>query len=54
MNKPVSESFERLIRLRTTRRGSLVDLRVHYEVSRKNGCDTYRIVQVDEPDQIVP
>jgi hypothetical protein len=54
MKKPVSENFERLIRLRAVRRGSPVDLRVHYEVSRENGCDTYRIVQIDEPDRIVP
>lgn len=45
-----SEPTEKLIRLRTTRRESVVDLRVHYEVSRENGCDTYRIIAVDETD----
>lgn len=54
MNKPASESFERLIRLRANRRGSPVDLRVHYEVRRENGCDTYTIMQIDEPDRLVP
>jgi hypothetical protein len=49
MQKPaVSEAREKLIRLRANRRGITVDLRVHYEVSREDGCDTYRIITVDE------
>jgi hypothetical protein len=39
---------EKLVRLRTTRRGIIVDLRVHYEVKRENGRDTYKIIAVDE------
>jgi hypothetical protein len=49
MQRPaVAEAQEKLIRLRANRRGSLVELRVHYEVSREKGCDTYRIITVDE------
>jgi hypothetical protein len=44
----VAEAQEKLIRLRANRRGLLVELRVHYEVSRENGCDTYQIITVDE------
>jgi hypothetical protein len=52
MQKPaVSEACEKLIRLRANRRGTTVDLRVHYEVSRENGCDTYRIITIDEVNQ---
>ena len=39
---------QRLIRLRAARRGTMVDLLVQYEVHRENGCDTYRIIAVDE------
>ena len=46
----VDEPREKLIRLRTSRRGAPVDLCVHYEVSFQNGCDTYRIITVDEVD----
>ena len=52
MNRAATETQkelrEKLIRLRTTRRGCPVDLRVHYEVCRESGCDTYRIIAVDE------
>ena len=41
---------EKLIRLRANRRGCPVDLRIHYEISREDGCDTYRIITVDEVD----
>ena len=39
---------EKLIRVTTVRRGSKVDLRVHYEISREHGCETYRIIQIEE------
>jgi hypothetical protein len=42
------ETHEKLIRLRANRRDTTVDLRVHYEISRENGCDTYRIITIDE------
>ena len=49
MQKPVvQEAREKVIRLRANRRGTTVDLRVHYEVKREEGCDTYRIITVDE------
>ena len=52
MQKPaVTEACEKLIRLRANRRGTPVDLRVHYEVSRENGCDTYRIITIVEVDE---
>ena len=47
----VIEPHEKLIRLRADRRGTIVDLRVHYEVSRQRGCDTYRIITIDEVNQ---
>jgi hypothetical protein len=49
MQKPaVAEPREKLIRVRTNRRGCPVFLRVHYEISRADGCDTYRIITIDE------
>jgi hypothetical protein len=49
MQRPaVNEPCEKLIRLRISRRGCPVDLRVHYEISRENGCDIYRVITVDE------
>ena len=49
MQKPaVTEAQEKLIRLRANRRGARVELRVHYEVRRENGCDTYRVITVEE------
>lgn len=44
----VTLTRERLIRLRAPRGGTLVDLLVQYEAHRENGCDTYRIISVDE------
>jgi len=49
MQKPaVQEAREKLIRLRANRRGITINLRVHYEVKREKGCDTYQIITVDE------
>lgn len=45
---PAPETEERLIRLRASRRIRTVELRVHYEVRRENGCDFYRIITIDE------
>ena len=39
---------ERLIRVRTSRRGSPVELLVQYEITRFNGCDSFRIQRVNE------
>jgi hypothetical protein len=49
MKRPVvAEPLEKLIRLRATRREKAVELLVQYEIRRENGCDTYRIITVDE------
>lgn len=49
MQEPaVNEPRQKLIRLRADRRGVSLDLRVHYEVSQENGCQTYRIITVEE------
>jgi hypothetical protein len=43
-----AEAEEKLIRVCAARRGTIVDLRVHYEINRGNGCDMYRIITIDE------
>ena len=43
-----SSVSERLIRVRTSRRGSPVELLVQYEITRSNGCDSFRIQRVSE------
>jgi hypothetical protein len=43
-----AEKMEKLLRLRATRRGATVELRVHYAVERDSGCDIYRIITVDQ------
>jgi hypothetical protein len=49
MQRPaVAEAQEKLIRLRANRRGLPIELLVHYEMSREKGCETYRIITVDE------
>ncbi|HVW86673.1 MAG TPA: hypothetical protein VHB50_18435 [Bryobacteraceae bacterium] len=48
MKTNAAEKTERLIRVRATRRGKPVELRVHYEKSQANGCNTYRLVNVED------
>jgi hypothetical protein len=43
-----AEATEKLLRLRATRRGAIVELRVHYAVRRENGCDVYKIITIDQ------
>lgn len=43
-----AEAKEKLLRLRATRRGAIVELRVHYAVQRENGCDVYKIITIDQ------
>ncbi|MDP9170676.1 MAG: hypothetical protein M3N54_08675 [Acidobacteriota bacterium] len=50
MNTNICEPHESLVHLRTTRRGSPVELTVQYEVSSSNGCLTYRIITVEDTD----
>ena len=45
------DQAERLIRVPVRRRGVPVELRVHYEVTRTNGCDSFRILNIDEPEK---
>jgi hypothetical protein len=42
------EATEKLLRLRATRRGATIELQVHYAVQRKNGCDVYKIITIDQ------
>jgi hypothetical protein len=44
------DATERLIRVRTTRRGISQELRVHYEILRGSGCDTIRLFSVEDAD----
>jgi hypothetical protein len=41
-----AEATEKLLRLRATRRGAIVELRVHYAIQRQNGCDIYKIITI--------
>lgn len=50
MKRDVPETTERLIRVRTTRRGTLRELRVHYEITRTDGCDTIRLFTIEDAD----
>jgi hypothetical protein len=44
----LSNSMEKLIRVPAGRRGVPVELRVHYEVTRGDACDTYQILSIEE------
>jgi len=50
METAVQETTERLIRVRTTRRGIPVELRVHYEIVRLDGCDSIRVFTVEDAE----
>jgi hypothetical protein len=41
------DSSDKLIRVPVRRRGVPMELRVHYEVTREKGCDSYRILRVE-------
>jgi hypothetical protein len=47
-HEETDEMTEKLLRLRAKRRGTIVDLLVHYAVRREKGCDTYIILNVSE------
>ena len=54
MQEPaVADAHERLLRLRAERRGTPVDLLVHYEVRNELGCKTYRIITVEELTEVL-
>lgn len=46
----LSSPTEKLIRVPVRRNGVPVELRVHYEVTRAQGCDSYRVLSVEEAD----
>jgi hypothetical protein len=48
MKNNALESTERLIRVLTVRRGKPVELRVHYERTSNDGCDTYQLFSVED------
>jgi hypothetical protein len=50
----LTDSCEKLIRVRTRRRGTPVELRVQYEITRVGGCDAYRIVSVEDMGSSTP
>jgi hypothetical protein len=50
MRQEFPETTERLIRVRTTRRGVPKELRVHYEITRDAGCDTIFLFSVEDAD----
>jgi hypothetical protein len=50
MRTDLNESTERLIRVRTTRRGIPVELRVHYEIVREGECDSIRLFSIEEAE----
>ena len=50
MKKDSFDAKERLIRVLATRRGTPVELLVHYEITRVDGCDTYRLFRLEEQE----
>jgi hypothetical protein len=52
MNKELSETYERLIRVMAVRRGRSVELSVHYEKSmeKSTGCETYRLFLIEDAE----
>jgi hypothetical protein len=50
MRKDILETVERLIRVQAVRRGAPVEILVHYEINRVNGCDTYSLFSLEDAD----
>ena len=50
MRTELADATEKLIRVRTTRRGSDIELRVHYEITRAAGCATIQLFAIEEMD----
>ncbi len=50
MKEDSSGASEKLIRVLAVRRGTPVELRVHYEYATIKGCNTYRLIAVEEAD----
>jgi hypothetical protein len=51
MKNDPPDTIERLLRVRVSRRGKPVELRVHYDRGFVNGCDTFRLFSVEELDE---
>jgi hypothetical protein len=50
MRTDTNQSTERLTRVRTTRRGTPIEVRVHYEIIREDGFDRIRIILIEDAD----
>lgn len=50
MKQDTVETIERLIRVRAVRRGKPVELRVHFERTTRNGCETYNVFSVEDTE----
>jgi hypothetical protein len=50
MRKNLPETTEKLIRVRTSRRGVPVELRVHYETKQTGGGVTIQLFSVEDAD----
>ena len=50
MKEDSSGLYEKLIRVIAVRRGTPVELRVHYECATIKGCYTYRLISLEEAD----
>ena len=50
MKKDSSVVSEKLIRVIAVRRGTPVELRVHYECVKIENCNTYRLIALEEVD----
>jgi hypothetical protein len=50
MQQQETETIERLVRVRASRRGKPVELRVHYGRETASGCEVYRIFKVEDTE----
>lgn len=50
MKMASTQSTERLTRVRTTRRGVAVELRVHYEIVHEDGFDSIRLLSIEDAE----
>jgi len=50
MNREISETSEHLTRVMAPRRGRPVERIVHYEKSLVKGCNTYRLILVEDAE----
>jgi hypothetical protein len=48
MHTELPDATEKLIRVRTTRRGTDIELRVHYEIVSAGGCSIIHVFDIEE------